>query len=314
MLNRQRGQTMPFWLITMVVALALTFFLMDYMNIIGWQVRAQNAADAAVGAALSARVNVLNQESTLLYTSSVDEYRMRYLAQGMINAINRIGCSDTDPSQPNCQNVYSALLTEYNAALNAYQGVGQLIQEANNFTQGGQTNNGNDEQQLVNSLGKSNNDGFVYTILSPSAKQSTGYPGNVDLVACKSVTYQAWKLLQMKSATFQAVGHAAGSGSVLPSNPSVPPAVIPSAAPGYSEYFQPGVKQNPLTGAAYQPIEDPGATGSSPYFSVDYGNLGFDSTGGHALTVDVSWYVSNAIKPFFTKGNGKSLTNGDYKC
>src|SRR5690242_18037437 len=94
MLNRERGQTMPFWLLATVMAVTMLLFAGNYETMIAWQIHAQNAADSATAIALSPTVNVLNEESTILYASAISEYRLRYLNQGLLNAINGRGCAD----------------------------------------------------------------------------------------------------------------------------------------------------------------------------------------------------------------------------
>ena len=57
----QRGQTLPFWVIGVLITLSLAFFLANYVNMVAWQIRAQNAADSAASGALSVQTNVLNE-------------------------------------------------------------------------------------------------------------------------------------------------------------------------------------------------------------------------------------------------------------
>ncbi len=311
MLSGQRGQTLPFWALSVLAILATTFFLASYANTIAWQIHAQNAADSAANVGLSPTLNVANQESVLLYASAVNEYRLRYLNQGMLNAINKIGCTTT--GKPSCATIYAALGAEYGQALSAYNNLYQVLQQANNYTQGGQQA---DEKKAISALGNFD-PAFTYTELSAT----TGNNGNgkgknknsirkIDIVACRNVPYFAPTLMGLASgASFQALGRASAQAV-----PVVPTASPPAGAPtGYSEYFSPG-STNPATGKAYQANEDPASTGGNILFMVPFAT----STGASAnlyLTVDLDWFQAATIKPFFQGGGtGGSLGAGDYGC
>src|SRR5438270_8732 len=87
-LERQRGQTMPFWVVGVLIVLTLLFFVANYGASIIWQIRAQNAADSAASTALTVQANLWNEENTILYSASLDEYRLRALNQAILNTIN----------------------------------------------------------------------------------------------------------------------------------------------------------------------------------------------------------------------------------
>lgn len=299
-LNAQRGQTLPFWAMSILAVLAAMFFLVSYANTIGWQIHAQNAADSAAAVALSPTTNVANQESVLLYAGAVDEYRLRYLNQGMLNAINKIGC--TANGAPSCATIYASLGAEYTQALNAYSNLYKVLQEADNYTEGGQQA---DEKKAVAALGGFDS-AFTYTTLATTSANNGKGNGKkknsireVDIVACRNVSYFAPMLMGLASgATFQALGRSAAIA--VPVIPSVsPPAGSPS---GYSEYFVPSTN-NPSSGKPYQKNEDPAAS-NNPNFIVDYSHL----------VVDLDWYQSATVKPFATGKAGGSLTSGDYGC
>lgn len=301
MLNLQRGQTMPFWALSIVAVLGVAFFLTSYANTIAWQIHAQNAADSAAAVALSPTTNVANQESVLMYAGAVDEHRLRYLNQAMLNAINKIGC--TDSGSPSCATIYANLGTEYTQALNAYSAIYQVLQQANNYTEGGQQA---DEQKAISALGNFD-PAFTYTklaVTSANNGKGNGKKKNsireVDIVACRNVPYFAPALMGLANgASFQALGRAAAMAV-----PVVPAGAVPPGAPkGFSEYFSPSAT-NGSTGKPYQLPEDPAATNDS-HFIVDYTNL----------TVDLNWFQSATIKPFYQgSGGGGSIGAGDYGC
>lgn len=309
MLSGQRGQTLPFWALSVLAILAVTFFLASYANSIAWQIHAQNAADSAAAVGLSPTMNVANQESVLLYASAVNEYRLRYLNQGMLNAINKVNCSAT--STPSCATIYAALGAEYGQALNAYNNLYQVLQQANNYTEGGQQA---DEKKAIGALGNFDS-AFTYTELSAA----TGNNGNgkgknknsirkIDIVACRNVPYFAPTLMGLASGSkFQALGRSAAMAV-----PVIPSASPPAGAPtGFSEYFSPGTT-NPGTGKQYQANEDPAATGGSQYYTVPFS--GVNPTSSY-LTIDLDWFQAATIKPFFQgSGTGGSLGSGDYGC
>src|SRR5487761_749976 len=84
----QRGQTMPFWVVGVLIVLTLLFFVANYVASIIWQIRAQNAADSAASTALTIQANLWNEESTILYSASLDESRLRAINQAILNTIN----------------------------------------------------------------------------------------------------------------------------------------------------------------------------------------------------------------------------------
>src|SRR5216683_1490715 len=81
MLSAARGQSIPFWTFATIGVLAMMLFVLNYALNVSWTIRAQNAADSASAATHSAVANVYNEESTLLYAATVDEFRLRALNQ-----------------------------------------------------------------------------------------------------------------------------------------------------------------------------------------------------------------------------------------
>lgn len=298
----QRGQTLPFWLVTVVILLALFFFGTNYMTNLGWQIRAQNAADAQASALLSTRTNVLNQESLLLYSGAVTEYRLRYLDQAMLNAINGHGCSAGA-----CATQYASLRAQYTNALTGFQSIYQLLQRANNFTEGGQFNT--DTSALMKALqsGISGDPAFKLTVIdcSDCGKGKKGSNnGTVDLATCKIITPVAAGLFpSLGSWTFRAVGRAAAQSVLLPVQGSAPSTYPPgygsggyTVPSGFSEYVNPGTR-------GYQPAEGWDATAGTAvgsYEQVDFSNL----------LIDLSWFTNGMIKPY----NNPINYPGDYQC
>lgn len=287
MLERQRGQTLPVWALGVTALLALLFFLTNYVNIVAWHVRAQNAAEAGAATALSVQANVFNEQSTILYGTAVAENRVRYLNQAILNTINGVGGCNPAPGG-SCDADYKTLVAEYSTAVNAFGGNMQVLQEANNFTQGGQQA---DQKKAVKSIGSNCAQfdcDFAYNVLDVSTvggsgKQSGGIT-QTDIAVCHNVGYFAAALLKLApGAQFAAIGRAAAD-------------VQPIA----SENFSPGVAINPSTNQVYQPVEAQwaGAYPSSAY-TVDYSSL----------NVNLNWYGVAHIAPYTGV-----LAPGQYTC
>lgn len=303
-LDSQRGQTLPFWAVGTLVVLSLLFFTANYLNVVAWQIRAQNAADSAASVALSVQANNFNEISTLLYAAALDENRLRYLNQALLNTIYGVGGCNPSPGGT-CDQNYQTLLSEYDVALNGYTADIQLMGQANNLSQGGQRT---DTRKAIAALGTScaiSDCAFTYTLIDTSTYPSNGGNGNgdghgddshhslltpqrVDVVACRNVPYFVPLLLKLGAgASFQALGRAADA--VIPAN---------------SEVFDPGTAINPQTGQPYQPPEPQWAQAySAPAYTVDFS----------ALQVNLNWYSAGSIAPYdgsISQGNG----DGEYQC
>lgn len=292
---------MPFWVIGVLITLSLLFFLANYVNAIAWQVRAQNAADSAASGALSVQANVFNEYSLLLYTTAVDEYRLRVLNQAILNTVYGVGGCNTGKGQ-SCDQNYMSLVNEYNVALNGYTDDIHLLDQANNVTQGGQNT---DQAKAITHV--QNGDWcasatdyacqFQITVVKDTSY--TGSNGNgvgnrgdylgpgyneMDVAACKKIPYFAPALLKLGNVTSYPV-LARSAAAVIPAN---------------SEAFNPGKQTNPLTGQVFQPTETQWAAGfTGPAYQVDF-------TG---LTVNLDWYVAGPIRPF-----GGNLGANSYTC
>jgi hypothetical protein len=293
-LESQRGQTLPFWTIGVLIALSMLFFLANYGSAIAWQFRAQNAADSAASSALSVQANVYNEYSILLYSAALDEYRLRVLNQAILNTLyGKGGC---DPSTTCAQNYYS-LINEYNVALNGYTNDIHLLDQANNVSQGGQST---DQLKALSMMGTQCNGGasdyncqFAVTALATAAPSNNNGQGNqgyiaagddqVDVISCKNVPYFFASLLNMKGATYKVIGRAAAA--VVPAN---------------HETFNPGTQINPSTGQPFQPVETQWAAGySAPAYQIDFSGL----------NVNLYWYQAGAVRPF-----AGTPSSGSYTC
>ncbi|MFN2529560.1 MAG: hypothetical protein ABR584_12680 [Candidatus Baltobacteraceae bacterium] len=284
----QRGQTLPVWGLGVTALLALLFFLGNYVNIFAWHVRAQNAAESAAATALTVQANVFNEESTVLYATAVNENRIRYLNQAILNTINGIGGCSTAPGG-SCDQDYKTLVAEYQTAVSSFTGDMQVLQEADNFTQGAQQA---DQAKAVKTIGSDCAQfdcAFAYNVLDVSTVgggngHQSGAITQTDVAVCHNVNYFAAQLMKLNSnAQFTAIGRAAAD-------------VQPIA----SESFSPGTAVNPSTNQVYQPVEAQWASAyPSTAYTVDYS----------ALNVKLNWYGVAHLPPY-----SGPLKTGGYSC
>jgi hypothetical protein len=132
-LHGSRGQVFPLWVVAVLTTLALTYMIINYGNTLRWQMRAQNAADAAAQAVMAIQTQHFNEITAMLYASNVEEYRARLLLDGMLNSLNGGGgCGNLPTSQkasgqPNfgtgtgsCDQVFANLLPYYEESVQRY--------------------------------------------------------------------------------------------------------------------------------------------------------------------------------------------------
>jgi Flp pilus assembly protein TadG len=137
-----RGQILPVWIVAILTILILTFMALNYGNTLRWQMRAQNAADAAAQAVMAIQTQHFNELTAALYASNVEEYRIRALQDGMLNALNGAGGCTGAPPTPKakaqalfttgtgtCDQVFNTLLPYYEEAVVRY---GADVAELNN--------------------------------------------------------------------------------------------------------------------------------------------------------------------------------------
>ena len=89
--HAERGQVIPMWIGAILTTFGLMFFGLNYANTIRWQIRAQNAADAAAQGVLAIQTQRWNIMLQTLYASNVEEYRMRHILDGILLAVNDSG-------------------------------------------------------------------------------------------------------------------------------------------------------------------------------------------------------------------------------
>jgi Flp pilus assembly protein TadG len=142
--HAQRGQVIPFWAVSIASMLALTGGILTYGNAIAWQIRAQNAADAAALGAIGVQTQQLNTMNMLLYSAAVEEFRIRYLLNGAILAMHKSGgCMPkaNGPPANDCIQEFQGEAERFVPAVNRYSntvnmlnGVTQSMSVANQET------------------------------------------------------------------------------------------------------------------------------------------------------------------------------------
>ena len=254
----QRGQTLPLWTLSIAATLSLLFFLTNYTSTLRWQIRAQNAADSAAAAGIATDANMYNESSTLQFAAAVEETRLRYLLQGIVNTIDHpAGCGSA------CDADYTKLVTAYNASATNYGKVVASLQKAAPLAQGGLQNGADKAVALASTSCAVLDCAFTYTA------KINGSAETVDVIACKKVPFVAPALFgQAAGASFTALGR-----SVATLSPS-------------TETFVPG-NVNPATGTPFQPDESPAGAGTPAEFGVSF----------KTLTVNVTWYVAGTARP-----------------
>jgi hypothetical protein len=219
---------MPVWILAIVANLALIMFIANETNVLRWQIRAQNAADAGAGAALAVAGDADNQIVTQLYSLQIDEYRIRYLNQAILDLVNSNSADQTS---------YAALNTALQQSIANYDGVLQDMQVAKDLENGGEQIAQTDGWTAFATGSCPPRDcNFTYTGLDVGPNEGVGTAEKADVATCKLVPSIFPAILGLPGNQFRAVGRA-----------SVTLVQIPST-------FSPG-DVNPATSVQYQPDE-----------------------------------------------------------
>ena len=315
-----RGQTLPIWSLGIAAALVLAFAAMQYGEVLRWQVRAQNAADSAATAALSAQTQTWNQQLSLLYAASVEEWRIRHLLTGLQAAAYK----DPGCSASGCSAAFTQLRSEYLRAVARYTTDVQLINRTSQYTQAQAANDAAAlVQQLQKNCGQANGGdcGFTYNVVrvqprtplndveqdggawvinnpgTPATVKSDYVPVQLEIVTCAKVAPIVPSFLNFQPPTFTAIGRAAATSAMVT-----------------QEWLQPGFQLNPRTGKSFQPVEQYalGAAATGPngwnWFAINFGGnpaTAFPKWDAYAERVNgpefsavTGWWNTVPIKPF----------------
>jgi len=216
--ENSRGQTLPFWVLSVLLSFALVFFVFNYTNTMRYQVRAQNAADSAAVAALAQDANAINSVQTLMYALSVQELTIR----GINAATNKIlGDTNVCPHDASgapdlvhagtCLTNLTTLVNEYATATSQYDAVFNQLTSASASLATLATNTGQNPNNAVkqfftnNCLALNTDCSFVYTT-QVDAAITTATPLTITETACKTVQTTAADFLMLRRPSFYALG------------------------------------------------------------------------------------------------------------
>jgi Flp pilus assembly protein TadG len=323
--NNQRGQVLPLWLFGILALCVFMFFVISYANVVRWQVRAQNAADAAAQSIMALQTQQFNQMEIMLYTSAVEEYRVRRLLNGMLLAAHEQGGC---PDDATCESIYQTLRTQFLTAAQRYTNdviMTQRVTSNINFN-----TSTSDASALIGRLTSgpacaANTGGdcaFQYRIVdfSPRAagletvqmdalgyivpsfgnrtadavvNQSLFVPARVEVAVCAQIPPIVPGFFGYRPQTYTAIGRAAATAVMVE-----------------QDWMQPGQIVNPISNGVFQPAESyvPPQTADYNWYTVDFGgntNQAYETYNVFAfsLTSDefsaqLGWWNSIPIAPY----------------
>ena len=256
--HAERGQMLPVWTLAIAATLTLLFFMTNYASSVRWQIRAQNAADSAAAAGIATDANMYNETTTLQLAAAIQETRMRYTLQAIVNTVNHpAGCGSA------CDADYTKLVAAYATAASRYATVTASLDKSLPLTQGGLQNGADKAVALASTSCAVFDCAFTYTL------KINGSAETVDVIACKKIPFVAPALFgQPSNASFTALGR-----SVATIAPTVE-TFVPSSI-------------NPATGLAFQPDESPAGVGVPAEFGVSF----------KTMSMNLTWVVAGTARP-----------------
>jgi len=332
--HRERGQTLPLWSLGIALALLIAFGALQYGEYLRWQIRAQNAADAAAAGALSVQTQAWNEQMSLLYAAGVEEYRIHAILEALILAANND--SKCQGFSGGCFSAFQQLNPAFKDAVQRYTTDVALMNRVSSYTF---TEAETDARAIVadfqQNCGKINGGdcSFAYTVsdVRPragtlndvemsgnvwavndgiAASQKLDYtPAQIEVVTCASVPPIVPSFLGFQPPTFKAIGRAAATAAMVT-----------------QEWLDPGVIVNPTTGKPFQPPELPvnnvaGTPDSDgkDWFTINFaGNPATAYVNADAYTVKLQsdeytavtgWWATIPIKPY-----SGQLSDSQYAC
>jgi hypothetical protein len=297
--HQQRGQVLPVWAMGILAMLIVTMAVVRYSDMVRWQVRAQNAADAAAQSIVALQTQQFNEMSMVLYATAVEEYRIRNILYALeLTAYNDGGCK-LDSS---CVARYAALQAQYLKAVARYNNeVIMLDRVTSNMdfttmnndahalltdlkTQCGQQGGGDCAfgYSLVSFTGRTPVYGvqmdaraFIKPSLgghmTPSGALNPSLdPVQVEVAVCADVPSPVPPLFNFQPAPHRVIARAAATAVMME-----------------QDWFQPGSLTNPWTQGYYQPVEFPSGSASTDGSTdlKDWYAVAFAGNGSAANTV-----------------------------
>jgi hypothetical protein len=89
--DAQRGQTFPIWAFGTLTVLTMLALALSYGQMVTWQMRAMNAADAAARGMLSVQTTQWNETEAALHAAAVEEYRLRVTMNDLLEVVRGNG-------------------------------------------------------------------------------------------------------------------------------------------------------------------------------------------------------------------------------
>jgi hypothetical protein len=279
----ERGQTLPFWVMSVIVSLALAFFIVNYANTVRYQIRAQNAADSAAAAALGKDAAALNSTQTLLGALDIQELKVQDATAALPYLLGTTPCGASNLLTTSCTSALQSAATDL---ATANQSLSQLMTTISNFesgTGGFVTGTLTNPNSTIQTLFAPNGAGgcsvailtdcdFKYTT-SLTLNSTTGMP-TVDEYACKKVTNTAGSFLHLPSNTYYAIGHTTSTLGPLSSaySPSTLGPALATTGALFSDLTGTTLMDNlsalNINTAFYAAVSAPPPTGAAPALST----------------------------------------------
>lgn len=308
--------------------LIVTMAVVRYSDMVRWQVRAQNAADAAAQAIVALQTQQFNEMEMTLYAADVEEFRIRNTLYALeLTAYGNGGCQIDN----SCVSRYAALYTQYLKAVARYNNDVILLDRVA----------GNMDYTTM----KSDATALLTDMASPG---QCGQPGGGDCAFGYALTQFTGRTpvyaVKMDARGFikPSLGNNMTAAGTL--NSSLDPvqvevavcADVPSPVPAFfsfqpaphrviaraaatavmmeQDWFQPGSLTNPWTQNYYQPTEFPsgsaetdGTGDAKDWYDVDFGGNGSTAnttTNGYTFgiydnefTAYLGWWNAVPIRP-----------------
>jgi len=324
--HHQRGQVLPVWAMGIVAMLIVTMAVVRYSDMVRWQVRAQNAADAAAQSIVALQTQQFNEMSMVLYATAVEEYRIRQILYALeLTAYGDGGCT----ADNSCVARYAALETQYLKAVARYNNEVVMLDRvtanmdfttmnndahallADLKTQCGQQGGGDCAfgYSLVSYAGRTPVYGvqmdaraFIKPSLgghmTPAGTLNASLdPVQVEVAVCADVPSPVPPLFNFQPAPHRVIARAAATAVMME-----------------QDWFQPGSLTNPWTQNYYQPVElpsgspeDAGDGSGKDWYSVDFagnGSLANTISNGYTFgiynnefTAYLGWWNAVPIRP-----------------
>jgi hypothetical protein len=334
--HAQRGQTFPIWAFGTLTVLTMLALALSYGQMIAWQMRAMNAADAAAKGMLSVQTTQWNETEATLHAAAVEEYRLRVTMNDLLEVIHGDGgCSAT--TTPTCAQLYANLRQNYLDSLTRYTNDVSILGRVSAPTWASQVSEiqaALAQYQASCGTPAGGDCSFDYTLVEATPRPNTytedvyadccnfavggGTSGNpkldltpmqLEIVACANVTPWIPNFWNWNAPTYQAVGRAAATSIMdtqefLWVGSIVNPASVTSSVFQTSEY--PESSNNSSVGFAnsdqYYRIDfggNPNNTLNPGDPATSNGNNGFVYGAAYpGLMVADGWWTAMPIQPF----------------